>query len=87
MIVIPEKAEVEMGFPLWVVKTWNIARNTGKKLLFYGSERTIRLLREVNVKHPVEAEFTRFSDWDDFLVLSREIRDNDNLVILLSREN
>jgi len=87
VIVIPEKAEVEMGFPLWVVKMWNIARNTGIKLLFYGSERTIRLLREVNVKHPVEAEFRRFSDWDDFLVLSRDIRDDDNLIIVLSREN
>lgn len=87
VVVIPEKAEVEMGFPLWVVKMWNIARNTGIKLLFYGSERTIRLLREVNVKHPVEADFRRFGDWDDFLVLSRDIRDDDNLIIILSREN
>jgi Kef-type K+ transport system membrane component KefB len=87
VIVIPEKAEVEMGFPLWVVKTWNIARNTGIKLLFYGSDRTIRLLREVHAKHPVEAEFRRFIDWDDFLVLSRDIRDDDNLIIVLSREN
>jgi len=87
VVIIPQKAEIEMGFPFWVVKTWNIARNTGTKLLFYGSERTIRLLKEVNVKHPVEAEFRNFTDWEDFLVLSRDIRDDDNLIIVLSREN
>lgn len=87
IVIIPEKAELEMGFPAWVVKIWNMGRNTGIRLLFYGPERTIRLLKEVHVKHPVEAEFRNFTDWDDFLVLSRGIRDDDNLVIIMSRES
>ncbi|MCK7535005.1 MAG: hypothetical protein MZV63_30440 [Marinilabiliales bacterium] len=87
VVIIPQRAEIEMGFPFWVVKIWNMARNTGSKILFYGSDRTIRLLKEVNSKHPVEAEFRNFTDWEDFLVLSRDIRDDDNLIIVMSREN
>jgi len=86
VVIIPEKAEIEMGFPSWVVKIWNIGRNTGTRLMFYGSDRTIRLLKEVNSRHAVEAEFRSFSDWDDFLILSREIREDDSLIIILSRE-
>lgn len=66
VIIIPDRAEVEMGFPAWVVKIWNMGRNTGTRLLFYASDRTIRLLREVNSRYAVEAEFRSFSDWDDF---------------------
>ncbi len=87
IVIIPERAENELGFPSWVVKIWNIGRNTGIKLLFYGSERTIRLLREVNANHPVEAEFRDFSDWDNFLLLSKNVRADDNLIILLSRKD
>lgn len=86
VIIIPDRAEIEMGFPSWVVKIWNIGRNTGTRLLFYASDRTIRLLKEINSNHAVEAEFRSFPDWEDFLVLSREIRDDDNLIIVLSRE-
>lgn len=87
IVIIPEKAEIEMGFPDWVIKIWNIARNTGVRLLFYGSERTFSLLRDVKDKHPVEAEFRTFTDWDDFLIISRDIKSDDNLIVILSREN
>lgn len=87
VVIVPQRSEIEMGFPFWVVKIWNIARNTGSGIIFYGPERTLKLLKEVNAKHPVEAEFRNFTDWEDFLVLSRDIRDDDNLIILLSRED
>lgn len=35
IIIVPENAEKEMGFPFWIIKVWNIARNSGAKLLFY----------------------------------------------------
>src|SRR5690606_10508019 len=38
MIIIPENAEQEIGFPFWLLRVWNIGRNTGAKLVFYGSE-------------------------------------------------
>ncbi|HMM10826.1 MAG TPA: cation:proton antiporter [Bacteroidales bacterium] len=86
IIVVPDRAEKEIGFPLWVVKVWNISRNTGARIDFFASNHTIEWLQVVQKNHPVEASFTPFADWDDFLILSREIRENDALMVILSRK-
>jgi len=86
IVVIPKNAEVEIGFPFWLLKVWNIARNAGATVEFYGQEKTIGLIQEVMSKHPIEASFNNFDDWDDFLILSRDIRPDDNLIIILARE-
>jgi len=86
-IVMPENAEKEAGFPYWLLKVWNISRNTGAKLLFYGTEETIKFIKDIHSNHPVDAAFTIFDDWDDFLILSRDIKLDDNLIIILSRKN
>jgi len=86
ILVIPRNAELEIGFPFWLLKVWNIARNSGAILEIYGQEKTIGLIQEVHAKHPVEAQFKIFDDWDDFLILSREIREDDNLIIIMARE-
>lgn len=87
IVIIPKHAEKEIGFPFWLLKVWNIARNTGAKLMFYGSETTLKFIHEIYEKHPIEAEFQTFTDWDDFLILTREIKTDDNLIIILSRKN
>ncbi len=85
-IIIPKNAEIEIGFPFWLLKIWNIGRNTGCKLLFYGHEKTIQIIKDINSKNPVDAEFNYFEDWDDFLIVSREIKTDDGLIIIMSRE-
>jgi Kef-type K+ transport system membrane component KefB/nucleotide-binding universal stress UspA family protein len=87
IIVIPERAEREIGFLFWVVKVWNIARNTGAKLVFYGAPQTLEYLQDIHSRHPVDATFESFADWDDFLILARDIRPDDNLIIVLSRRD
>lgn len=86
IVIIPKNAEYEIGFPFWLIKVWNIAKNSGAVMEFYGHEKTLNLIKEVNIKHPIEADFKIFEDWDDFLVLSREIKSDDNLIIVLSRD-
>lgn len=86
VVIIPKNAEAEMGFSEWLLKIWNIGRNTGAKLIFYASEKTTQVIKNVHAKHPVEAEFRVFDNWDDFLILAREIKQNDGLVIVMSRE-
>lgn len=87
VVIIPEKAEKEIGFPFWLVKVWNIGKNTGAKLVIYASQATINYLKEVNKKHPVEVEFNEFSDWEDFLIISRDVKKDDNILIIMSRKN
>ncbi|MDO5509936.1 MAG: cation:proton antiporter [Weeksellaceae bacterium] len=86
-VVMPPNAERELGFSKWVIRVWNIARNTGAQIYFYGTSETLAYLKKVNEKHPIESHFTEFSDWQDFLILSREIKANDSLIIILSRKS
>jgi len=87
MIFVPERAEREVGFPFWLLKIWNIARNTGAKLVFYASAQTIEYIRDINLKHPIQCEFIEFTNWDDFLIISRDVRADDNMVFVLSRKD
>jgi hypothetical protein len=65
---------------------WNIAKNASAKLVFYSSEQTCKYIKEVNKKHPIECEFKVFEDWDDFLIIARDVRPDDNLLLILSRK-
>lgn len=79
LVVVPARAEKEVGFPMWVNKVWNIIHNSGAKAVFYASEDTMVYLKEIYKKRPIEAEFSSFDDWDDFLIMSREIKSDDTL--------
>ena len=87
IMLIPTDAEKEVGFPYWLVRVWNLARNSGSKILFYGNRTVLSILQEVKAKHNVNAEFIEFTDWDDFLIISRDIHDDDALVVIMSRRN
>ncbi|MDR2970716.1 MAG: cation:proton antiporter, partial [Bacteroidales bacterium] len=87
LIIVPDRAEKEIGFPFWLLKIWNIARNAGAKLVFYSTEQTLKYIKDVNKNHPVECEFNVFEEWDDFLILSRDVKPDDNLVLILSRKD
>jgi Kef-type K+ transport system membrane component KefB/nucleotide-binding universal stress UspA family protein len=87
MVIVPNKAEKEIGFPFWLIKVWNMARNSGARLVFYAEEDTLDFIREIHAKHPVESEFREFNDWEDFLILAREFHQDDNLVIIMSRKD
>lgn len=87
IIVVPANAEKEMGFVFWLLRVWNIGRNTGCKLIFYGEEETLKYIKQVQEKFSIEAGFVEFADWEDFLIISRDLKENDALIVVLSRKN
>ena len=87
LVVIPVQAEKEAGFPQWVARVWNVIQNTGAKAIFYGSSDTLGRLKTLLVKRGGEMEFTEFSDWEDFLIVFRDVHKDDNLWIVMSRHN
>jgi Kef-type K+ transport system membrane component KefB len=87
LVFVPDRAEKEIGFPFWLLKVWNIARNTGSKLVFYSSAHTLSYISEVQKQHPIECECIEFDDWEDFLILSRDVKNNDNLILVMSRRD
>lgn len=85
LIIIPPHAEKEAGFTQWVEKIGHVVQNTGSKVVFYGTEETFSRLKSLLNKHSLEAEYTLFTDWDDFLIVFRDVQKNDILWIILSR--
>ena len=87
LVVIPVQAEKEAGFPQWVARVWNVIQTTGAKAIFYGSSDTLGRLKTLLGKRGGEMEFTEFSDWEDFLIVFRDVHKDDNLWIVMSRHN
>lgn len=87
IVLIPADAEKEIGFPYWLIRVWNLSKNTGNKIVFYGNYSVLSILQEVQRKHSIVAEFNEFSNWDDFLVVSRAIHPDDALIVVMSRKN
>lgn len=87
LVVIPEKAEKEAGFTQWVNRIANVIQNTGAKVVYYGSVETIERLKSILKKQGGEMEFIEFSDWEDFLIVFRDVHSDDNLWVVMSRPN
>jgi nucleotide-binding universal stress UspA family protein len=87
LIVVPNEAEKEMGFAFWLLRIWNIGRNTGAKLVFYASKDTLQYIQQVQKKFSVEAAFVEFSEWEDFLIISKDLKENDALIVVMSRKS
>lgn len=85
LVIVPERAEKELGFVLWIKKVWNIGKHTNTKLVFYAHGNTLEQIRVMHRQHPIEAEFHEFNDWDDFLILFREVQPNDIPMVVMSR--
>ncbi|MDG1277323.1 MAG: cation:proton antiporter [Algoriphagus sp.] len=86
LVFIPPGAEHELGFPFWLVKIWNIARNTGARMIFYLSESTRIYIQEIHKNHPIRLEFREFPDWGKLGNLNIILKPDDNLIMVLSRK-
>lgn len=85
LVIIPPDADKEIGFPLWLSKIWNLGRNSGARFTFYGNSDILEILRYVHKVHPINADFSEFSDWRNFLSLTSEVGKDEGLVIVMSR--
>lgn len=87
VVAVPPKAELELGFSHWFYKFATISREAGISAVFYGGPDTLKELQEQTANtRSTNMEFKRFSNWEDFLIFSREIKPNDLFVIISSRK-
>lgn len=79
MVVVPPKAELEPGFSHWYTKLTTIAKKSGTAITFYGTQSVLKELGDLQGlgSNVVKSSFHPFSNWDDFLILSREVKEND----------
>ena len=65
IVVVPFRAE-RNWFPYWVIRMWNMAKNSSSKIVFYADTAVLNVLQDIQAKHHVEVEFNEFNNWDDF---------------------
>lgn len=87
IVIMPNHVENEIGFPFWLLKIWNISYNTGAKLIFYGTEQTIKVIQNIHAEHPINADFMIFNSWNSAKALSSNIKLDDNLIFILTRKD
>ncbi len=87
VVVIPENAEKEVGFPYWLISVWNLGKNVGTRIVFNAYPGVLDILKLVHAKHFIDAEFREFTDWNNFKEVAREMQVNDALILVMSRPN
>ncbi len=88
VVAVTPNAWEESGFSHWFHRISTIAKAGGLSIHFFADEKTISELKKLNVQQtsPSVATYTPFSNWEDFLILSRELKLNDFFVIVSSRK-
>lgn len=87
VVAVPELAEHENGFELWLTKLSRLSQELSIGVLFCCGNSTRQAIERAvkREKLPVNATFNEFGDWEDFLVLSRIISDEDLFVLVSAR--
>lgn len=86
LIILPDRAEKEIGFIPVMNRVWNVLQNTGAKVVFYGSEDTLKAIKKLFAKRAGEISYVNFSDWDDFLIMFRDVKADDSMWVIFSRK-
>lgn len=86
LIILPDRAEKEIGFIPVMNRVWNVLQNTGAKVVFYGSEDTLKAIKKLFAKRAEEISYVNFSDWDDFLIVFRDVKADDSMWVIFSRK-
>jgi hypothetical protein len=89
IVAVTPNAELEQGFAHWFSRILTISQSGGLPIHFFADPETIKELQKMNTKspRPAVAIYNVFNNWDDFLILSRELKQNDFFVIISSRKD
>jgi len=88
IVVAPPLTEHENGFRLWVTKIAILAQELSIPILLYcnsASEKAVERLFK-KAKFSASISIKLFTDWNDFLVLSRNIHEDDLFVLVSARK-
>ena len=87
MVAVPEKAEYEVGFLASAQRIKTLSQVLGAKMEFFASKNTIEQLKKQF--HDIKTNrisYCEMSDWEEFLILSKDVEPNDLFVIVCSRK-
>ncbi len=88
IIAVNPNAELEEGFVHWVRKVFSISKESGLPLTIYANRQGSEEIEKVNQMQakPLTLQFKELLDWDEFLILMRELQKDDLFIIVSSRQ-
>ncbi len=89
VVFVPEKAEFETGFRRWLVAIGNLTRQLGCRIIFCCHSTQHKLIEAIlrRERIGIRSEYRQVDDYDDFILLSNRILDDDLFVVISSRAN
>lgn len=88
VVAAPPLVEHENGFGLWFTKMTQLAYELRIPIMLYCNDDTKkaaeRLLRKI--RHKASISIESFTAWEDFLILARNIHDDDLIVLVSARK-
>lgn len=87
-VMVPPKGEFETGFNLWLMRIANLGAQISAKLIFFAHPDTGEQIRLAikDGKYKVLREFRKMDSWDDFILFSGEVAEDDLLVVVGARK-
>lgn len=89
MVYVPPKAQLEEGFGLWVITVANLAEELGCRIVFNCDPAINNSINTLlaNEGFEIRVSFNPTADYDSFVLLSKEINDDDMFIWIASRPN
>lgn len=89
VVVVPRNAEYETGFHAWVARVCNLGIQLGSNIVFLAGKKAGTLIESVIIEdgYGVSREYEEMDSWDDFILLSGNIGDEDLLVVIGARRD
>lgn len=86
-VAVPKKAQFETGFRRWVQAIGNIGRHAGCPMIFWCDPTTEPMIRTVlsQARIGVRLSFETVVSYDDFVVKSQIVTDDDLLIVVSAR--
>lgn len=88
IILVPDKAEYETGFQTWVERICNLASQLAAKAIFISNDTTASFIRNIIISEgfAIRHEYRSLNTWDDFILHSRDINEDDVFIIIGARK-
>ncbi len=89
IILAPPLSEKEFGFETWLKKILKLSNELSIPIVLFGMNKTYEVINSKIKKFGWKGvlNFSAFSEWEDFLVLSKNVNDDDLLVLISARKN
>lgn len=89
VLVLTRNAEYELGFSHWVKKIVKLSKQLNAKILVCSTPETCKAFQQVLKadRTHIEMAYRQFEEVEDFLILSREVKKDDVIVVVSARKN